>query len=1014
MAYTLGIDLGSNSIGWAMVDEAAQRIIRSGSRVFPEGVDRDKQGGEVGKNENRRTKRGMRRQILRRSQRKRALRMALVHAGLLPPSVPETASLDQCDPYALRARGLDEKLDLFEFGRVLIHLNQRRGFKSNRKGAKTSEERGMLAEISELAKQIDNARCRTLGEYLNLLRSEGGNSIRIRGKHTRRDMLQREFELLWSKQREYYPQVLTEQLRTELWDNLIAYQRAMYWPRSTVGRCELEPRERRCRREHRVAQRFRMFQEVNNLRVIDGNGELRALGSEERAKLIAYLSTSRERTFDDIRRHLGLLDSHGFNLEFGDRRKLMGLPTDLLLSNKKLFGKQWQDTPEDMKNRIVDVLLNDEIPDEKFFQIAREQWGVDADLAAKLAAVDLKEGYASYSQKAIVKLLPFLEKGLPLSGKPGEPDALHFAGYLRPDERAIGQRDFLPQPPEITNPLVRAALFQVRQLLNAIIREYGRPTAIHIELAREVKGTAEQRMQQAWRMRQREQKRGAVAATIESLINIRPRRKDIERYILWEQQGKVCMYSGQPISSVQLFSGDVDVDHILPYSRSLDDSQLNKVVAFRAENQAKGNQTPYEWLAERDPQKYEGVLQRAAKLPLDVRNAKRPKFAVKSVQLEEFVERQLNDTKYISRTVAQYVRCLGADVVCTKGLCTAELRHCWGLDSVLRDDGLSLKNREDHRHHAVDAITIALTNRSRLQALARARGEGELPLPWAEFRAAVEESVNAINVSIRVQRRVSGALHEETLYGATAKAWKGGAELPRDADGMVKERPWAAGWVEQRGVFTCRKPLESLTPAMVAEIRDAKIRELVETRLAAHGIDLARSSGIPTAVWREPLRMPGANGAVVKKVRLLKMDETIVPIRSGYACVKTGSNHHVCIFEYQDRGKKKREAVWVSMMEAARRVRERQQLIRREHPTRNDAVFVMSLSRGEMVWGTFKGRERLCVFQTGASTQGQLYFAAHTDARRSGDKAKFAVKANTLVARKVTVDPLGRIRWAHD
>lgn len=1014
MAYTLGLDLGSSSIGWALVDEAAQRIIRSGVRVFPEGVDRDKQGGEISKNENRRIKRGMRRQILRRAQRKKALRAALLRAGLLPSDPAEVAPLDQLDPYALRVKGLDQKLEPFEIGRVLVHLNQRRGFKSNRKGAKTKEEKGMLAEISELAQQIEAARCRTLGEYLHLLRTEGGELARVRGKHTRREMLQQEFELLWNKQREFHPQTLTDQLRTELWDKLIAYQRAMYWPRSVVGRCELEPRERRCRREHRVAQQFRMLQEVNNLRVIDATGELRHLASEERAKLISYLSAAKERTFDEIRRHLGLLDSHGFNLEFGDRRKLLGLPTDVLLSSKRLFGKQWHDMPEDLKNRIINVLLDDDIPDEKFFQIAREKWGVHGDLAEKLAEVDLKEGYASYSLKAMTKLLPFLEQGLPLSGKAGEPDALHSAGYLRSDERTIGQRDFLPEPPEIANPLVRAALFQVRQLVNAIVREYGKPGAIHIELARDVKGTAEQRRQQTWRTREREQKRAGVATIIEKEMQIRARRSDIERYILWEQQGKVCMYSGQPISIVQLLSGEVDVDHILPYSRSLDDSQLNKVVAFRTENQAKGNQTPYQWLAERDPEKYEGVLQRTARLPLDVRNAKRPKFAVKSVQLDEFVERQLNDTRYISRKVAEYVVCLGVHVVCTKGLCTSELRHYWGLDQILRDDGLQLKNREDHRHHAVDAIAIALTDRRRLQALAGVRDSAELPLPWADFRAAAEKSVNGVNVSFRVERRVGGALHEETLYGATAKPWKGGEELRRDLDGNVKERPWAAGWVEERGAFAYRKPLEALTPAMVSDIRDLKIRELVQARLTLHGINEGASKGVPAVAWKEPLRMPGENGAIIKKVRLLRRDETILPIRSGRACVKTGSNHHVCIFEYEEGGKKRRDAIWVSMIEAARRVREKEQLIRREHPSRKDATFLMSLSRGEMVLGTFKGQERLCVFQTGASTQGQLYFAAHTDARKSGEKEKFAAKASTLTARKVTVDPLGRIRWAND
>lgn len=869
----------------------------------------------------------------------------------------------------------------------------------------------MLAEISALAKKIEESGSRTLGEYLHKLSQQGGALARLRGHHTQRAMFEHEFNFLWEKQRQFYPDVLTDQLRKHIWDNLIAYQRAMYWPKSVVGRCELEPRERRCRREHRGAQKFRMLQEVNNLRVVEVTGEMRPLTPEERAKLIDYLSAKKERTFDAIRTRLGLIESNGFNLEFGDRKNMLGLSTDAVLSEKKLFGPQWQKMPDDLKNRIVNSLLDDGIAEEEFFRIAREDWAVGTELAARLAELDFKPGYASYSLKAMLKLIPFLEQGLPLSGRAGEPDALHSAGYLRADERTIDQRDFLPEPPEITNPLVRAALSQVRQIVNAIIREHGKPAAVHIELAREVKGTADQRAQRSWQMREQEQRRAEAAKKIEDHIHVPPSRRDIERYLLWKEQNEVCMYSGSPISIVQLFGGDVDVDHILPYSRSLDDSRLNKVVAFRTENQAKGNQTPYEWLAERLPEKYEQVLQRAARLPLEVRNAKRPKFAVRSLDLDEFVQRQLNDTKYISRKVAEYVRCLGVDVICTKGQCTAELRHGWGLNSVLGTADAPVKNREDHRHHAVDAVTIALTDRSRLQQLAKARGGGELSPPWEGFRRNVEASVRAIQVSHRVERRVSGALHEETLYGPTAKPWKGGAET---ADGQVKERPWAAGWVEETGTFTYRKPLEALTTAMVPEIRDASVRDVVRQRLAQHGLSPDANKGIPASAWKEPLRMPGEHGAIIKKVRLLRQDQTIQSIRSGHACIKTGSNHHVCIFEFEEDGKKKRTAVWVSMMEAARRVRGKEPLIRRVHPSRKEARFVMSLSRGELVLAMFKGQERLCVFQTGASTTNQMIFTGHTDARKKNEKEKFSATPSTLSARKVTVDPLGRIRWAND
>jgi hypothetical protein len=130
--------------------------------------------------------------------------------------------------------------------------------------------------------------------------------------------------------------------------------------------------------------------------------------------------------------------------------------------------------------------------------------------------------------------------------------------------------------------------------------------------------------------------------------------------------------------------------------------------------------------------------------------------------------------------------------------------------------------------------------------------------------------------------------------------------------------------------------------------------------------------------------------------------------------VKPGSTHHLCIFEFEERGKKKREAVFVTMLEATKRLKSGERVICRKHPERPDARFIMSLSSREMVLANWKGEQKLLVFKTAASTQGQLYFVEHTDARRAGGQTKFVATANSLDARKVTVDPLGRIRWAND
>lgn len=1012
--YVLGLDLGSSSIGWACLDEVQGELIDCGVRIFPEGVKRDTIGGELSKNEDRRIARGMRRQIARRARRKKRLREALAIVGLLPTDPAAQSELNGLNPYELRCRALDEPLTLHEIGRVFIHLCQRRGFLSNRKSDKDDKDQSeTLKSISDLADRIETAGHQTLGEHLAIAHRDRPLE-RLRGQHTRRDMYETEFDKIWDEQSKHHPKVLTtalkygargkqpyprkperlgrtteEMLREVGIYGLLFFQRSMYWPKSVVGQCELDPKQKRCPKADRLAQYFRILQEVNNLRIVPQSAPARDLTAVEREKTLELLMEKADVKFNELKKELKLLDGDGFNLERGDRGKLLGMETDAKLSRdgtkkkpeQKLFGKDWYKLNDQRRNEIVQSLIHDE--EHEFRAKAESQWQLAPDLVDKLCKVSLPEGHASYGRQTIVKLLPYLEQGLPLLSRDGAPCAVRLAGYLPPWERSRKQGTFLAAPPEVTNPLVRQALFELRKVLNAIVREYGKPAAIHIEMIREVKATARQREQRTKEMRGREKTRDAVRARLAEL-GLPPTRSNIQRYLLWEEQDNQCLYSGRPICVAQLFGGEVDIDHILPYSRSLDDSYLNKAVCFRSENQAKGNQTVQEWLAN-DRDKLDGVLHRAAKLPLDVRYAKREKINRVSCELDDFIQRQLSDTSYIACAVKAYVETLGVRVVGAKGQLTAELRHAWGLNTVLRSDNLNLKNRDDHRHHAVDAIVIALTNQSRLQSLARSGRGQAIATPWASFRQDVETKINGIYVSHRVRRKVAGALHEETIYGPT----------------------------EKPGQFVYRKPLEALTPAMLEDIRDPTIRALVQRRvLETSGIKPGDKGKIPKETWQEPLTMK--SGVVIKKVRLLKTEGTIRPLGKTGKCVKTGSNHHVCIFELEGKKGKKRVTDFVAMLEASRRVRDGEPIIKKTHPEHADAVFLMSLSPGECVLADVAGVLRLLLYRTGKSTEGRLTFVDHADSRKDDDVEKLTRTANSLMFSKVTVDPLGRLRRARD
>lgn len=1015
---TLGLDLGSASLGWALIDESNSRLVATGVRVFPEGVDRDKSGGEVPKMAQRRVARAMRRQIARRARRKRRLRALLVSAALLPPCAArprndpervawESQSFQAADPYVLRARARSSPLEPFELGRVLLHLAQRRGFQSNRKTdkARRAEDSEMLAEISALSQELGD---RTLGEYLASLRPSDprrSHVVRLRGKHTRRDMYTREFDLIWTAQRAHHPQLLTNDLRDAV-HREIFFQRDLLPPSPTlVGRCELEPRLPRCARADRRAQRFRMYQEINNLRVLEPSARVeRALTPDERVKVLKLLQTKKECKFDELRKKL--FEQHEgvrFNLERGDRDKLKGLTTDVLLAGPKFCGKAWHKLDEDIKDRIVAAIIDD---NEERLRYLLGQAGFSAELAPALLDANLDEGYASYSVHAIKKLLPHLEAGLALTSRDVSiPCALRAAGYLMPWEHPVERKPYLDDPPSVTNPLVRQALYEVKRVVNAILRELVYKSGhtlerITIELAREIRGTAEQRRRQSRENAENRRKRDGIADRIREL-GYKPTRDAIERYLLWQEQEERCLYSGQPIGVRQLLEGEADVDHILPRQRSLDDSLMNKVVAFRAENAAKGDRTVYEWLAAGDPAKYERILQRARTLPVP----KARRLQAESVVLDDFFARQFVDTTYITTRVHEYVRGLAPDVMCVKGQHTAELRWHWGLHTILSELADSPawreksdlrpgeKDRSDHRHHAVDAIVIALTTRSRLQQLAaiwRAGGTettGEiLPEPWDEFRAEIRDAISRVNVSHRVRRRVRGALHEDTIYGATPEA----------------------------DVFVYRKPVESLTASMIDDIRDLAVRRVVKEHLSVAGVDLTRGDKIPAEAWRTLPRLP--SGVPIRRVRLLKKDKTIQSIRGGSAHVKPGNTHHVCVFELpSSSGKPIRDAVFVPLLAAQVRVRRSERVVCHTHPSIPQARFVMSFSAGEILLIRHNGRVEPFRFETGASTTQQMYFRHITFAGPSGDKrGRISKNPNTLDAEKVTIDPLGRVRRAGD
>ena len=275
--YTLGLDMGVASLGWAVISEEDQ-FIDSGVRIFPAGIDKFGTGKDTHLNQQRRKARGARRRVTRKAQRKILIRKILTELNWVPSESEPLQNWEQLDVYELRHRALREKITLQEFARIILHLNQRRGFLSLRKSEVDAAEgedkkklEGMLGEMNTLQEEINatfsDASDRTLGNYLHHLRSleggEHGNRIRLRARHIRRNMLHHEFSLIWAEQSKHHSE-LTDTLRygshgeqknptlvvkpiprkkdqTILQqfglENLTFFQRRVYWPTSSIGKC---------------------------------------------------------------------------------------------------------------------------------------------------------------------------------------------------------------------------------------------------------------------------------------------------------------------------------------------------------------------------------------------------------------------------------------------------------------------------------------------------------------------------------------------------------------------------------------------------------------------------------------------------------------------------------------------------------------------------------------------------------------------------------------------------------
>lgn len=884
---TFGLDIGIASVGWAVLGE--NRIIDLGVRCFDKAETADK--GES-LNLARRMARLARRRLRRRAWRLTKLARLLKREGLISyPGIlkqPPAKGFKTPNPWQLRVKALDRKLEAEEWARVIYHLCKHRGFhwisRAEEKKADEDKEGGAvkkgLAGTKKLMKEKNyrSAAEMVVNEFPDAYRNKRGDY----GKALSRVLLSEEFALLFKRQRELGNEHTSEKLETDILGNGDK-KSGLFWEQKPalsgenllkmLGRCTFErpPKgsrgsdgkgEYRAPKASFTAERHVWLTRLNNLRVVI-DGKMRPLNNEERrfALPLPYQQAG-DFTYKQLRNKLVkeefLTDAFRFaGLSYPSARqkeeekakdpeaekliRLTGWQTLHKALKDAGLETEWQQIslaalegkPEllDQITWVLSVYKEDE-------EVERELGKLELPNKEKLIkALTLVrfDKFSSLSLKALYNILPHMETGLRYD------EACEKAGYhhSQPDQAGKDKLKYLPafytgrkkdgrlkfnEDIDIPgNPVVLRALNQTRKIVNALIKKYGPPHEVHIEMARDLSRPLDERrkIQKAQEeYRDRNDKDRALFAK-EFDIPGAVKGKEFEKWQLYrEQQGK-CAYSIEPIDIHRLFEeGYVEIDHALPYSRSFDNSKNNKVLVLSKENRNKGYMTPYEYLDGKKNSERWLRFKCFVETNKAYRQAKRNRLLKKDFGEEEardFRERNLNDTRYICRFFKNYVegylqlhenseikRC-----VVVSGQLTAFLRARWGLHKERGDSD---------RHHALDAAVVAacshgmvkrLSDYSRRKELESVREgfvdmetgetinptmfrqlEQHFPSPWPHFRDELLARLNAnskkelraeleplgtyppeilndlrpLFVSRAPQRRNGGAAHLDTIY----------------------------------------------------------------------------------------------------------------------------------------------------------------------------------------------------------------------------------------------------------
>lgn len=927
MKYCLGLDLGVGSIGSAIVElddqNRAKHIVDAGVRIF-----------EVSEGaEDRRLKRTMRKNLIRTRKRLSLLAKKLYENKLWVNESPEgTSKLQMKSPYKIRSDAVNKCLDNQNYiGRAILHLAKHRGAGFVSASVEMQEEileegeksKRKLSPYEQLDTDLKKENCQTIGEYFyNRIQDKGKRVVRqheyalksgVVNYAIPRYLVKDEFNKIWDTQAEYFEQMRKEGLKQEIYD-ILFYERPAA-PYAT-GKCIYFRDEDRLLKAHPLSEMRRIYEEVNNIRIVSDMGK-RKLGLEERDKIVDVLMHGENAGKLKIKKLLGLTGQQKVSISDDDKPikaylyaqpefanieyiknlnleklakfvEFLANPINLQDKNGRLYSE------DELVNRLKQIIgVDDEKQIGKLLTLLPKGRGVLGLSATKIILEKLKSQVLSHREitDELAKTdqrfmaeeeiahqcqgkcfeLPYYGEILQTDTQPLPPMLIQNNKSLNSDEVKWGK---------IANPAVHMILNQIRLVVNEIVKIYGRPYCINLELGRDV-GMSTKKKNDLEQQQRNNEKLNEAAKSYLKEHKLYVNTTNILKYKLAQEQGWKDAYN--PMSNIpQNFYG-VEIEHIIPQAKGGTDTYNNLCLVNRNDNLNKGDKFAYEYFAEsKTPEQIREILKNvAARTPKKAwRFEPEARERYEEGGDEEENNRYLTDTRYVSKMAGRYLRaiinCSDSDktaqnrILAVKGGQTAILRRNWnllgleydlmGLDipryidcppywveqnTGVVEEGVNKpdtdgnwrffnkkKNKEwlakpriDHRHHAMDAITVACCTRSLVQKLANEEkiNHVQFPLPLTdvesvgEFRRKVIDKLKDVKVSHKPNHSIAGQMHKETGRVVLCKN-------PDDKDSLIT--------VYSRKVLQVVKSAKDLNKLIIPEnIKDSWAPEIAENKV---------------------------------------------------------------------------------------------------------------------------------------------------------------------------------------